>query len=211
VLLLALVRALCGDGGARHAGWLGRALVVVGAAMSLLVFNREPQLDMWALYFFGAYGLGMMACWAVQAPRAGGWMAAITLLGIAALVLDFRARIAVALVTALALAWALRSPRWRQWQGFAPVVRLGQMSYSVFLVHFPVCLLVNAVVSHVWPQSPEWNALGMLAAFALSLLAGKQLYARVERHVPTWTTALRWQAGLVGTGMLVAVTTNLIA
>ena len=211
VLLLALVRSLCGDGGARHAGWLGRALVVVGAAMSLLVFNREPQLDMWALYFFGAYGLGMMACWAVQAPRAGGWMAAITLLGIAALVLDFRARIAVALVTALALAWALRSPRWRQWQGFAPVVRLGQMSYSVFLVHFPVCLLVNAVVSHVWPQSPEWNALGMLAAFALSLLAGKQLYARVERHVPTWTTALRWQAGLVGTGMLVAVTTNLIA
>ncbi len=120
VLLLALVRALCGDGGARHAGWLGRALVVVGTAMSLLVFNREPQLDMWALYFFGAYGLGMMACWAVQAPRAGGWMAAITLLGIAALVLDFRARIAVALVTALALAWALRSPRWRQWQGFAP-------------------------------------------------------------------------------------------
>ena len=211
VLLLALVRALCGDGGARHAGWLGRALVVVGAAMSLLVFNREPQLDMWALYFFGAYGLGMMACWAVQAPRAGGWMAAITLLGIAALVLDFRARIAVALVTALALAWALRSPRWRQWQGFAPVVRLGQMSYSVFLVHFPVCLLVNAVVSHVWPQSPEWNALGMLAAFALSLLAGKQLYARVERHVPTWTSALRWQAGLVGTGMLVAVTTSLIA
>ena len=211
VLLLALVRAMCGEGRVRHAAWLGRALVVVGTAMSLLVFNREPQLDMWALYFFGAYGLGMMACWAVQAPRAGGWMAAITLLGIAALVLDFRARIAVALVTALALAWALRSPRWRQWQGFAPVVRLGQMSYSVFLVHFPVCLLVNAVVSHVWPQSPEWNALGMLAAFALSLLAGKQLYARVERHVPTWTTALRWQAGLVGTGMLVAVTTSLIA
>ena len=211
VLLLALVRSLCGDGGARHAGWLGRALVVVGAAMSLLVFNREPQLDMWALYFFGAYGLGMMACWAVQAPRAGGWMAAIAVLGTAALALDFRARIAVALVTALALAWALRSPRWQQWQGFAPLVRLGQMSYSVFLVHFPVCLLVNAVVSHIWPQAPEWNALGMLAAFALSLVAGQQLYARVERHVPTWTTALRWQAGLVGTGMLVAVTTNLIA
>ena len=35
------------------------------------------------------------------------------------------------------------------------------------------------------------TTLGMLAAFALSLLAGKQLYARVERHVPTWTTALR--------------------
>jgi len=208
VLLLALVRAVCGRGRARHAAWLGRALVVAGTAASLLVFNREPQLDMWALYFFGAYGLGMMAHWAVQAPRAGGWMAAIAALGTAALVLDFRGRIAVALGAALALAWALRSPLWRQWQGFAPVVRLGQMSYSVFLVHFPVCLLVNAVVSHLWPQAPWWNALGMLAAFALSLMAGRLLYVRVERQVPSWTTALRWQAGLVGTGMLVAVTTS---
>lgn len=212
VLLLALVRAVCGAVyGAvwvRHAAWLGHALVVAGTAASLLVFNREPQLDMWALYFFGTYGLGMMACWAVQTPRSGGWMAAIAMLGAAALVLDFRERIAVALVTALALAWALRSPRWRQWRGFAPMVRLGQMSYSVFLVHFPVCLLVNAVVSHLWPQAPVWNALGMLAAFALSLMAGRQLYERVERHVPSWTMALRWQAGLVGAGMLVAVTTS---
>jgi peptidoglycan/LPS O-acetylase OafA/YrhL len=150
----------------------------------------------------------MMAYWAVQARRADGWMAAIALLGVVALAADFRGRVAVALVTALALAWALRSPRWRQWQGPAPVVRLGQMSYSVFLVHFAVCLLVNAVVSHLWPESPGWNALGMLAAFALSLMAGRQLYERVERHVPSWTTALRWQAGLVGTGMLVAVTTS---
>ncbi|ART47775.1 acyltransferase family protein [Acidovorax carolinensis] len=208
VLLLTLVRAVCGEGRTHHAAWLGRALVVVGTAASLLVFNREPELDMWALYFLGSYGLGMMAFWAVQTPRSGGWMAAIAVLGAAALALDFRERIAVALVTALALAWALGSARWRQWQGVAPVVRLGQMSYSVFLVHFPVCLLVNAVVSHLWPQAPWWNALGMLAAFALSLMAGRLLYERVERHVPSWTTALRWQAGLVGTGMLVAVTAS---
>ncbi len=208
VLLFALVRAVCTEGRARHAAWAGRALLVAGTAASLLAFNRQPQIDMWALYFLGAYGLGMMAYWAVQAPRAGGWMAGIAVLGAAALALDFRERIAVALVTALALAWALRSPHWRQWPGLAPVVRLGQRSYSVFLVHFPVCLLVNAVVSHLWPESPAWNALGMLAAFALSLMAGWQLYERVERHVPSWSTALRWQAGLVGTGMLVAVTTS---
>ncbi|SEA85598.1 MULTISPECIES: acyltransferase family protein [Acidovorax] len=208
VLLFALVRAFCTGERTHHAAWAGRALVVGGTAASLLAFNRQPQIDMWALYFLGAYGMGMMAYWAVQAPRAGGWMAAIAVLGAAALALDFRERIAVALVTALALAWALRSPRWRQWPGLAPVVRLGQRSYSVFLVHFPVCLLVNAVVGHLWPESPAWNALGMLAAFALSLMAGWQLYERVERHVPSWSTALRWQAGLVGTGMLVAVTTS---
>eukprot|EP01041_Mallomonas_annulata_P039338 gene39338-63006_t len=115
--------------------------------------------------------------------------------------MDFRGRILVALVTALCLVAALRSERVRGWGGFAPLVRVGQMSYSIFLVHFAVCLLVNAVVSHLWPASPVPNALGMLLAFVLSLAAGRLLYLRVEQHVPTWSTALRWQAGLVGAGL----------
>ena len=48
----------------------------------------------------------------------------------------------------------------------------------------------------------------MLLAFALSLVAGRLLYLRVERHVPSWSTALRWQLGLVGAGMLVVITSN---
>ena len=48
----------------------------------------------------------------------------------------------------------------------------------------------------------------MVLAFALSLAAGRQLYLRVERHVPSWTTAVRWQVGLVGAGMLVALSNN---
>jgi peptidoglycan/LPS O-acetylase OafA/YrhL len=54
------------------------------------------------------------------------------------------------------------------------------MSYSVFLIHFPVCLLVNAVISHFWPTQLAANALGMLLAFVLSLLAGQALYRWVE-------------------------------
>jgi peptidoglycan/LPS O-acetylase OafA/YrhL len=185
--------------------------VVAGVAGSLWLFNRVAGLDMWAMYFFGAYGLGMMAYWAVRSARplgASAWVGAMALLGGAALVIDFRGRIAVALVTALCLVAALRSERLRAWGGWAPLVRLGQMSYSVFLVHFAVCLLVNAVVSHLWPTAPWPNALGMVLAFGLSLAAGQQLYLRVEQHVPSWSTALRWQAGLVGAGLLVAVSNN---
>ena len=76
------------------------------------------------------------------------------------------------------------------------------MSYSVFLVHFPVCLLVNAVVTWFWPDSLAINLVGLWAAFALSLATGQLLYQRVERHMPSWQDALRWQASLVGTGML---------
>ena len=208
VLLWAGVRALPGVWAQRHRAVLARVLIVAGVAASLWVFNRMAGLDMWAIYFLGAYGLGMLAYWAVRAASPVGWLSAMVLLGGVALALDFRGRIVVALVTALCLVVALRSERLRAWGGFAPLVRVGQMSYSIFLVHFAVCLLVNAVVSHLWPASPVPNALGMLLAFVLSLAAGRLLYLRVEQHVPTWSTALRWQAGLVGTGLLVAVTNN---
>ncbi len=224
VLVWAAVRALPGPWAQRHAPALGRGLIVAGVAASLWAFNRIAGLDMWALYFFGAYGLGMLAYWAVRAPRAEAWLAAIALLGGVALWVDFRGRIAVALLAALCLALLLR-PRsmdkgtgvmamiaplrtaWVQQLG-AWLGQVGQMSYSVFLVHFAVCLLVNAVVGTLWPASAGINALGMLLAFVLSLVAGRWLYLRVERHVPSWPTALRWQAGLVGTGLLVALSNN---
>ncbi|MBV7428992.1 MULTISPECIES: acyltransferase [unclassified Acidovorax] len=208
VLAWAGARALPGAWARRHAARLAQGAIVAGVALSLWVFNRMPELDMWAVYFFGAYGLGMLAYWAVRARQAWGWLAAMVLLGGVALAIDHRGRILVALVTALCLVAALRSEGVRSWRGVGPLVQLGQMSYSVFLVHFAVCLLVNAVVSHLWPASPVPNALGMLLAFVLSLAAGRQLYLRVERHVPSWTTALRWQMGLVGAGMLVAVSSN---
>ena len=211
VLVWAGVRALPGAWARRHAAALAQGGIVLGAAASLWLFNRMAGLDMWAIYFLGTYGLGMLAFWAVRAPRPGAWLAAIVLLGGSALAFDYRGRIAVALVTALCLVVALRSERLWSWSGVAPLVQLGQlgqMSYSVFLVHFAVCLLVNAVVSHLWPASPWPNALGMLLAFFLSLAAGRQLYLRVERHVPSWSTALRWQLGLVGAGMLVAMSSN---
>lgn len=207
-LVWAGVRALPGTWAGRYGAQLAQGAVVAGAAASLWVFNRMPELDIWAVYFFGSYGLGVMACWAVRAPQARNWVAVMVLLGGGALAVDHRGRLVVALVTALSLVVALRMQGGRSWQGVQPLVRLGQMSYSVFLVHFAVCLLVNAVVSHLWPASPVLNALGMLLAFALSLAAGRQLYLRVERHVPSLTTALRWQAGLVGAGMLVVISSN---
>ena len=208
VLLLTGVRALPGAWARRHGARLGQAGVVVGVAVSLWVFNRMAELDMWATYFMGTYGLGMLAYWAVQSPRPLVWVGLIVALGGIALVLDFRGRIVVALVTAVCLVGALRTGPLRAWGGLAPLVRLGQMSYSIFLVHFAVCLVVNTVVGRLWPDAPVPNMLGMVLAFVLSLAAGRQLYVRVEQHVPSWSTALRWQVGLVGTGMLVAGLNN---
>ena len=180
----------------------GQAVVVLLAAASLWGFNRDADFDNWAVYFFGAYGLGMMAFWAVRAARPWAWSALMALLLGIALWVEWRTRIALAGATALALVAVMRSPRLYSMSGPARLQQLGQMSYSVFLVHFPVCLLVNAVVTWFWPDSLAINLVGLWVAFALSLATGRLLYQRVERHMPSWQDALRWQASLVGTGML---------
>jgi len=222
-LLLAGVR-WTGMAAARHRGaravaaWWpwpltgAQALVVLGVAASLYGFNRDARWDNWAVYFFGAYGLGMMAFWAVQADRpaaAWKWSLLTAALVIPALWLDWRDRIALAGITALLLIVAMRTPAVARWQGLAPLRRLGRISYSVFLIHFSVVLLVNAVVSHFRPGSIPAAVGGMTAAFVMSIAAGNLLYQTIERHVPSWYEALRWQAGLIGAGLLTALLADL--
>lgn len=206
VLVLAAARAALPS--PRLQAWAGRGVLVLCTAASLWWLNRMPSLDAWAFYFVGSYGLGLMAAWAVQAParaQAVAWALGMAALLAVALVLQWRTRIAVAGVTALCLVPLLRSRAVCQWQPrgvLAWLVQWGPRSYSVFLVHFAVCLLVNAVVSHLWPTHAALNALGMLLAFVLSMLAGWALYQGVERRKANWGTALRWQMGLLGAGAL---------
>jgi peptidoglycan/LPS O-acetylase OafA/YrhL len=185
--------------------WLGPVLVLGLTFLSLVWFNLLPVLDTWALYFVGAYGLGMLAFWAGRSAHPYRWLSALAVLGLAALALEFRGRIAVALVTALALG-VLQGSDWaRQWSPLARVQRLGQMSYSVFLVHFSVCLLVNMLFSQLFPTQPWANAVGMVLAFALSVRAGQWLYLHVETRVGSIPLALRMQGGLLVAGGLLLV------
>ena len=185
VLLLSLARrlALRWPG---LPGQLGVWLVSALALMSLFFFNRQPGLDTTALYFFAPYALGMLAFWITaraSEPMRARWAMLLALVCALALVLDFRARIALAMTVALLLIWLQAS-----WQSGRPPAglglrwldQIGLRSYSIFLIHFPVFVLVNAVVSHFWPTHLVANVLGLLAAFTLSLLAGALLYRGVE-------------------------------
>ena len=149
---------------------------------SLLVFNRDAGLDNWGVYFFGSYGLGVFAYWASQQQRAGVWLAAILLLGGLALLLDWRLRIAVALTLALLLAVANRSAL-MAWPSSRFLGWLGQISYSVFLIHFPVCLVVNALIQQIDAGSPAFNLFGMGVAWVLSVAAGALFHRYVESRV----------------------------
>jgi peptidoglycan/LPS O-acetylase OafA/YrhL len=193
----------------RWALWLGLC------AASLWWWNVQAELDDLGVYFFGAYGLGMLA-WAGRAvsnsvaPRAQWCRWAIAacwlVLGLVAWWLQARWRIALAwgvagVLMAVPAAWwatqtvsdANRLPRWR-----AAIVWLSSVSYSVFLIHFGVSLAVSAVVTALGSAALWAHAAGMLVSLLLSLLCGGLLYLGVERHPPTVRRWLWWVAVFMG-------------
>jgi peptidoglycan/LPS O-acetylase OafA/YrhL len=162
--------------------WLVPAMVSFVGALSLAVFNRDRSLEIWAIYFFGSYSLGILAWWASDPQRSRSTAivhgATLVIIAVYALEIEFRARIAVSLITALLLLagrrGALVVPNLRV-IGF-----LARISYSLLLVHFPVSLLVNAVFFRMLPHTPTVQAAGMLVAWLGSVTFAAVFHRWVE-------------------------------
>ncbi len=173
--------------------WLGRrphgaqALLLGLMLASLFFFNRDEDWDNWALYFFGAYGLGAAAFWAGNARRPGWLLGLLTGVGLLALAFDFRERIALALAVALLLGWL-------QWRHKTTVSRLhvpaslshavtllGKTSYALFLVHFSVLMLGNALFERMELGDGWLTWLFLLGCWAscMGLAAGFERWVEV--------------------------------
>jgi len=174
--------------------WIGRAggqaLVWGGMLASLFVFNRNAELDNWAVYFFGAYALGAAAYWAgsVQhAGRAARLLWVLMFAGLGALAWDFRGRILLALGVALVLGllrWReVHAPAAQPAPAHAPkgwergIAFLGTTSYALFLVHFSVLMLGNALFVR-WGLHGESAAAQTLLACWLVAMAAAALFER---------------------------------
>lgn len=193
---------------AGHHPWLKAAapLLIGGMTIaSLFGFNRDNLWDESAFYFFGAFGLGIMAWWASGRTYAGRWLGLLALLATAALAVDFRERIAIAAGVMLFLGLARASGFLNTLPVPVPLLALSRISYSVFLVHFPLCLLVNATITTLFPANPVINALGMVIALALSIAGGALFYRRIESYPFPDRMRLLFPAGVVAGGWLTAL------
>lgn len=173
--------------------WLGQRLgiaapplVAVVVLASLFYFNRDSGWDNWAVYFFGAYGLGALAYWVSRAEArhsTAPWLAGLVLFTVLALALDWRTRIALALAVALALAWAHRSGGLFVWPRSRAVAYLGRISYGVFLLNFPVALVVNAWFTRHASADAWVQTLGVLVAWLACNLAGAAFHHLIEQRL----------------------------
>lgn len=182
---------------------------LVLTVLSLLWWNLREGLDDYAIYFFGAYGMGLLAWRARQSLLPlKGWMG-LLVLGLLALEVDSRLRVATAWAAGLLLAAA--PERWMRTEGPAPMLQQGiawlaDRSYAVFLIHFAVSLLVNAGVTALWPDEVWPNALGMAACVLLSILAGALLQSlcRSSQGLQGWALAVGVLMASTGLARLVS-------
>jgi peptidoglycan/LPS O-acetylase OafA/YrhL len=147
---------------------------------SLLWLNLLPELDVWAPYFFGAYGLGVLAQWVHVSSRRTVAGLALAALAVLALWVEWRSRIALAAVVSLLLVWQPMSPRLARSSLQPLMAHLARISYAVFLVHYPLLLLVGSLFTRLWPDEPLVHAAGLLLTWALALLAGWALWRGLE-------------------------------
>jgi peptidoglycan/LPS O-acetylase OafA/YrhL len=168
-------------------------LVLLFGAASALVLNRHAVLDDTALYFFASYALGAFAWWSwfPRHPRLRKMALILVAATLVALVIDFRERLALALLVALALRSLGRHGHLTRWGHSRLLAWLSDISYSLFLVHFPVLLLVNALFTHYASPTPGVQLLGMGIAWGFAVLAGDAFHRGVEQPLNAWLSR-RW-------------------
>lgn len=206
--LLTLLLWLCGGGNTQRA----QTVVALLCMASLLVFNRQTELDAWAVYFFGAYGLGALAWWArrtdltLQASAPPLYARALFVwtvaFGLIALLIDFRQRVALAIGVAVTLMlWGSAAAHWLQHHRKTSTLieTLGLQSYALFLVHFPVLLLINAAFTRFGFTAETASASSSLcwgiAGWAASLWAANLFYRWIESPAAPWRGVFRAAVG----------------
>jgi len=152
---------------------------------SMWQFNRVDDLDIWAIYFLAAYGLGVLAAWAKRSAfeTCVFWMTA--LLAIGALWLEYRTRLSLALVTAV---WLVIKPKGMvHWTPIKRVVhRLSNSAYVLFLTHFGIIVIVSAIWTIHPSTSPAVALTTIGCAWLCCVALGVLLHEKVEVPMHHW-------------------------
>jgi peptidoglycan/LPS O-acetylase OafA/YrhL len=176
--------------------WPGWAPLLIGVlTMASLVWIRTwSDWDNWAPYFYNAYGVGLLMGWLTRRQHEALPWVRVALLGVLGvlvwqLVVTLNGRLAVILAVAVLL-WVASFPVVRVlpncFGGLKPLLAstinyLGATSFALFLVHFPVSMLVNAAQDRFNWTSPQDGVMAMAFAWFCSMVLADIFYRFVER------------------------------
>ena len=156
--------------------------------VSTWYWSRELANDIYVFYFLGSLVLGTLVGWTLQGRIHWLIFPLYVIAMTASLIIELRPRILVAIGSSLTIYAVVRFfpkgsvPR--------PLLWLGKVSYSLFLIHY----LVNGLVLHglnTWVGSSPFRAFAsMIVAFTASLLAAAALHYWIEAPCHQWVKSI---------------------
>ncbi len=148
---------------------------------SLFYFNCDSDWDSWGIYFFPYFFMGVVVHQALKSRASAPMFWAYQLMIIASMCFDWRWRLMSALIVGLLLFGADKSGLAARWPRSRWIAQMGKVSYSLFLVHFPVLLVISTLWTRFgWTSAPA-AVVGLLVAFAASVATAFVFHRRVEK------------------------------
>jgi peptidoglycan/LPS O-acetylase OafA/YrhL len=183
VLLTGVAQRVPGGGTGMKSTTYGLKLTAVFtplALLSLFYFHFDSRNDAWIVHFFCMFFFGALAWWALdgRVPRGLFWAFAGAML--IRLGLEWALDIAVALIAGATIYVIGRLRRLQAWGAARPLQHLGKISYSLYLIHYPVSHLVVNVGYELTGDAPVAAVAWIAAALLLSLLAAHLLHVLIE-------------------------------
>ena len=157
---------------------------------SLFHFNLNPTGDAWALYFIPYFFMGILVHKAVV-RRSGYEFFAFQGLMLLAVLYEWRWRLLIAMFFGMLLFVAERSGFGQRWPRSRWIAALGKISFSLFLVHFPVLVLVGALWARMGWNTPVMAVVGLLVAFLGSLACAWAFHRWVEMPAAAFSRRFR--------------------
>lgn len=165
---------------------------------SIFIWNLNPLDEIWGIYFFGAYGLGLcVGCWRYAGLRFNYASLSIllVLIGVIAFLYQPRERLAVAVGTAFLLClYEAKDSRPIEFLKINWLREFSNASYAIFLIHFSVSLVISALVFNFGSENKPVNLMGLFISFAASVWLGRLIQLHIESKPPSLQRVLQWAA-----------------
>jgi peptidoglycan/LPS O-acetylase OafA/YrhL len=148
--------------------------------ISLFSFSLNPDNTDWVIHFFAFFFLGAMIWWTLEGrmPKLAFWalVAAILVRQRISPTLDMT----VALIIGATIYLVIHTGRSERWLRFPWLQRLGTISYSLYLIHYPISWIITTLGYELTGDAPIPAVGWLLLSLAASIGVANALHLAIE-------------------------------
>ena len=150
------------------------------ALASLFWFSYSQANTDWVIHFFAFFFLGALAWWSLEGrtPRWMFWsfVAAI----VARQCYHHSLDMTVAVVTGVTIYSVIRAGRGATWLNWSWLERLGRISYSLYLIHYPISWIITTLGYELTGDAPVMAVFWLVLSLVASIGVAQAMHVAVE-------------------------------